>query len=218
MKEKDVLFLYDEIGGGMEIPVIREELMPYLSQRRQGEFTIDDYNALPEEQRVELIDGVIYDMAAPSTFHQFASGEIRSCLNGYILEKDGECIVIQDIDTRLEKNDKTILRPDISVVCDRKKLNKKGIFGAPDLVIEVLSPSTRWIDIHKKREKYLAAGVREYWMVDPERKQIVVYELENTNCPVIYPLEGKIPVGIFNGECVIDFAKICGRIGFLDKE
>lgn len=218
MKEKDVLFLYDEIGKDMEIPMVREELAPYLAKKRQGEYTTDDYFSLPDEYRVELIDGVIYDMASPTLEHQILGDEIRTEISLYIRSKKGRCIAVTSpVDVQLDKDDKTIVQPDVMVICNRDILRKERVYGAPEFVVEVLSPSTRKKDIFIKLNKYRRAGVKEYWMVDSKNNQIIVYQFEKDNQPVIYPLESKVPVGIFNGECEIDFIEILERGNFAEE-
>mgnify|MGYP000438242551 FL=1 len=133
---------------------------------------MEDYYALPEEQRVELIDGVIYDMSAPTSVHQLLGTEILLVLKDYIRKQHGRCVLIASpIDVQLDCDDKTMVQPDVIVVCDREKIQNRCIFGAPDFVAEVLSESTRKKDLVLKLNKYMTAGVREYWLVDPDRKK-----------------------------------------------
>lgn len=215
-KNKGNEFLYEEIGESMEIPTIREELIPYFAGKRQGEFTIDDYNALREENLVELIDGVIYDTNTPTTGHQGIGLEIRDKLSSYIKKNKGKCFALAaPASVQLDCDNKTMVVPDVFVVCDRNKFIKGIVYGAPDFIIEVLSPSTRKKDITIKLRKYRNAGVREYWIVDPNNKQVCVYEFEKTKHTVIYTFEDKVPVGIFNGECVVDFKEVYEYVGFL---
>lgn len=123
------------------------------------------------------------------------------------------------MDVQLDCDDKTIVQPDVLLVCDRNKLKNGRVFGVPDLVVEVLSPSTRKKDILIKYGKYLNAGVKEYWIVDPAKKRICVYEFEKDDFPVMYTFDDKVPVGIFEGECEVDFAEIYEYTGFLyEKE
>ena len=120
------------------------------------------------------------------------------------------------VDVQIDRDDKTMVQPDVLVVCDRSKVIKRCIYGAPDLIIEVLSPSTRRKDMTVKLSKYSTAGVREYWLVDPDRKKIVVYDLENEEIPQVYGREAQVPVGIFGGKCRIGFGEIFGYVDFLD--
>ena len=197
---------------------LRESSFVYGS-RKQGEYTIDDYYGLPEDRRVELIDGVIYDMASPSAVHQLISSEICSQLRSFIRSKGGSCIpFVAPFDVQLDMDDRTMVQPDVLVVCDRSKLITRCLYGAPDLAVEILSESTRRKDMFLKLQKYRNAGVREYWIVDPDRRKVVVYDLAQDELPVIYGFEDSSPVGIFNGECRIDFSEIWNYIRFLYEQ
>jgi len=214
MKENKIS--YEKIRESMPVPQIKEELAPYLVHKKQGEYTIEDYYALPDEQRVELIDGVIYDMAGPTTLHQGISDEIRERVSLFIKEKSGKCFAMTSpVDVQLDCDDRTIVQPDIIVVCNRDKFRKNRIYGVPDYIVEVLSPSTRKKDFYIKTDKYRKSGVREYWMVDPEKRRIYVYMFEKDELPMMYTFEDKVPVGIFEEECKIDFAKIYEYVSFL---
>lgn len=197
----------------------REPAVPYNVEKKQGEYTIKDYFALPEERRVELIDGVIYDMASPTDIHQFIGLEICVRFRDYILKNKGKCMTVTaPLDVQLDCDDKTMVQPDVIIICDRSKFKNGRVFGAPDLVVEVLSPSTRKRDIFLKMGKYGNAGVREYWIVDPQKKRVIVYEFEKEEVAVIYTFEDKVPVKIFDGKCKIDFAEIYDYVSFLYDE
>lgn len=189
---------------------------PAVNYRRKSGYTLEDYLALPEEQRVELIDGVFYDMAAPTTVHQAFGGFIHKKLLDYVLENQGPCMpFMSPVDVQLDEDDKTVVQPDVLVVCDRSKFQNGRVFGAPDFLIEVLSPSTRAKDMRLKMYKYGDAGVREYWIVDPKNKKVIVYDFENDGIPVVYSFEDSVPVLIWDGQCKIDFAEIYAKISFL---
>ena len=178
--------------------------------------TMEDYLSLPDDQRVELIDGVFYDMAAPTTVHQGVAGFLFKKLLDFVMENKGPCFpFMSPVDVQLDCDDKTVVQPDVLVVCDRSKYRNGRIWGAPDLVIEVLSPSTRRKDMQLKMYKYAGAGVREYWMVDPEKKLVVQYDLEHLEIPAIYNFESAIPVLIWGGGCRIDLREMDETIGFL---
>ena len=185
---------------------------------KKGHYTIDDYYALPDEQRVELINGVLYDMAAPSVVHQTVLSYLFSELFNFAGKNKGKFKVYPAaIDVRLDKDDKTMVQPDIVIICDKDKITDKRIEGAPDMVIEILSPSTEKKDSILKNYKYFEAGVREYWMVDPKREKIVVYYFggDNYDIPAVYGFESKIPVHIWDDKCVIDFSEIKEAISFI---
>ena len=185
--------------------------------KKQGEYTVADYYALPDDRRHELIDGILYDMAAPTVTHQEIAFEIAVALRKYIKDKGGKCkVFMSPVDVQLDKDDKTMVQPDVFILCDQRKNVGKCIYGAPDMVIEVTSPSTRKKDFGKKLEKYADAGVREYWIVDAENQKVIVYDLgedfgENMDL-VIYGMDGEVPVAIYGGECKIDFEKIVSSV------
>lgn len=178
--------------------------------------TMEDYLSLPDDQRVELIDGVFYDMAAPTTVHQGVAGFLFKKLLDFVMENKGPCFpFMSPVDVQLDCDDKTVVQPDVLVVCDRSKYRDGRVFGAPDLVVEVLSPSTRRKDMQLKMYKYAGAGVREYWMVDAEKKLVVQYDLEHLEIPAIYNFQSVIPVLIWDGACGIDLKEMDDTIGFL---
>ena len=134
----------------------------------------------------------------------------------FVMENKGPCFpFISPVDVQLDCDDKTVVQPDVLVVCDRSKYKNGRVFGAPDLVIEVLSPSTRRKDMQLKMYKYSEAGVREYWMVDPEKKVVVQYDLEHLEIPTIYNFQSEVPVLIWDGACRIDLREMVETIGFL---
>lgn len=176
---------------------------------KEGPYTIDDYRSLPDEQRVELIDGVFYDMSSPTTLHQTIAGEIYRQIANYILENHGSCKpFISPVDVQLDCDEKTMVQPDVIIVCKEEIIEKWGIYGAPDFVVEVLSPSTKRKDCLKKLTKYAEAGVREYWMVDPDKRKIIAYFFEGDLYPVIFDFDQKVPVRIYDGKLEITFEYI----------
>lgn len=194
--------------------MVSEPVPAYLYEKQQGEFTVDDYFELPEDVRVELIDGVFYHLVAPSTSHQRVVGEIFFQLRSHIHRNKGKCVAwVGPTNVQLDQDDDTIVLPDVFVVCDKDKRQKMVIFGAPDFVMEVLSPSTQSRDRGIKYTKYKAAGVREYWMVDLNKKTVTVCEFGEEEKTTIYGLEDKVPVGIFEGKLQIDFGEIMEEIG-----
>ena len=195
------------------------ETSAYNVPAAQDEFTVEDYLKLPEEERMEIIDGVIYDMAAPTDIHQVIRDEVFARFHEHIRKKKGKCITVTSpIDVQSDCDNRTMVQPDVIIVCDRNKFKKGRIFGAPDLVVEVLSDSTRKKDIVIKTSKYCNAGVREYWIVDPKKKRVHVYQFEEDYAPTIYTFADKVPVGIWNNECVVDFAEIYDYISFLCED
>lgn len=184
--------------------------------KKQGDYTIEDYFAIPDDIRVELIDGVIYDMAAPTFDHQKIAGEIHRQIANYILDNNGQCEAgMSPIDVQLDCDDKTMVQPDVLILCNQEKIQKGRVFGAPDFVLEVISPSTKRKDYFKKLEKYENAGVREYWILDPYKKQLLVFFFEGDIYAQMYDLTKPVPIHIYEGKLEISFEHIlkwCGQM------
>lgn len=193
-----------------------ETAFKYMT-KAQGEYTIEDYDQLPEDSFVELIDGVLYDLSSPSVMHQIIATELLMRFKFFIKNSHGPCLpIIAPCDVILRKEDnRTVVQPDVFVVCDRSKIIGGRIEGAVDLAVEVISPSTKKKDFTIKLQKYMEAGTREYWLVDPDKQKVIVYLLENGPDPFLYTFKDKIPVYIFNNECVIDMEEILEEIDFL---
>lgn len=170
-------------------------------------YTVDDILALPEDVRAELIDGQIYYMAPPTPFHQMLSNLIASEFTVYIRKKNGSCKVYPaPFAVFLNKNNTTYVQPDISIVCDINKISKRGCEGAPDLVTEVVSPSSHNMDYFIKLFKYRTAGVREYWIVDPSKGRVTVYDFEKSATKE-YTFSDIVKVGIFD-DFEINFSEL----------
>ncbi len=170
--------------------------MPLLQEKI---YTIDDIYALPDGERAELIDGKIYYMAPPTTKHQRLVGKLFNTIHNYIEGNKGTCEpFIAPFAVFLNENDKNYVEPDISVICDKSKLTDKGCNGAPDWIIEIVSASSRRMDYYTKLFKYRTAGVREYWIVDPEKERVMVYNFEKETTDE-YTFITPVPVGIYEG-------------------
>lgn len=180
-------------------------MAPALAQERL--YTIDDIYALPDGSRAELIDGQIYYMAPPSRTHQRITGEMFAAIREYVNTNNGICEVdIAPFAVFLNKDDKNYVEPDISVICNPDKLTDKGCFGAPDWIIEIVSAGSRRMDYFTKLFKYRTAGVREYWIVDPEKNRVLVYDFESENTGD-YTFSDSVKAGIYE-DFSIDFAAI----------
>ena len=161
-------------------------------------YTAEDYWNLPDGQRAELIDGQLYDIAPPSFFHQKISLALCRKFADYIDQHKGECTVVPaPFAVNLFKNDKKWLEPDISIICDKSKISDHGCEGAPDFIVEIVSPASRKMDYSTKNTLYSDAGVREYWIVDPEKERTTVYRYEEDAAPVIIPFDQPVIVGIY---------------------
>lgn len=180
---------------------------------RQGEYTAADYYALPDDVRVELIDGVMYDLAAPTDTHQLILMRLWREFDICIEEHEKHCVALcAPCDVRLDGDDKTIVQPDFLVKCERTDKNDRRVKDVPDFVAEILSPSSRAKDSTLKLRKYRDAGVKEYWIIDPKKERVTVYVFEEDFLPAQYSFDDTIPVGISGGECSIDFSRIYTKL------
>ncbi len=161
-------------------------------------YTINDVYALPDGQRAELIDGQMYMMAPPIRIHQKLISQFTKVIGNYIDAKHGTCEVYPaPFAVFLNEDDLNYVEPDISVICDKGKLNDKGCNGAPDWVIEIVSPGTSRIDYGVKLFKYRSAGVREYWIVNPLKKAVTVFDLEKEEKTNHYDFDDTISSCIY---------------------
>lgn len=173
----------------------------------------EDYLALPDNTMAEFIDGEIYMMAAPTRAHQKILGELYATIRNQIRSKGGDCEVYPaPFGVRLEKDKNNTVEPDISVICDKSKLTEEGCTGAPDWIIEIVSPSDPKHDYVEKLKLYLDAGVREYWIVNPMNKSVVAYHLDAEPFGMnVYSFRDVIPAGIYD-DFEIHFADIDNQL------
>ena len=170
-------------------------------------YTEEDYYNLPENVRAELINGQIYYMAAPSRIHQEILMFLSKTIANYIDSKKGPCKVYPaPFAVKLfSEDDRNVVEPDISVICDPNKLTDRGCTGAPDWIVEIVSPSNSSHDYIRKLNLYADAGIREYWIVNPIKESIFVYHLEETKFEAAaYTFQDKIKVNIYD-DLWIDF-------------
>ena len=174
---------------------------------KEMDYTIEDIYNLPDGKRAELIDGQIYYMAPPTFRHQKLVIELSTAINNYIKSKKGGCEVIPaPFAVFLNETNKTYVEPDISVICDKSKITKHGCVGSPDWIIEIVSPSSRQMDYFTKLFKYPSSNVREYWIVDPLKNRITVYQFESSTITE-YSFSDSIKVGIYE-DLTIDFSEL----------
>ena len=193
------------VGEGSS-PMVHEAVEAYAAGR--APLTIDDYYALPDERRVELIDGVFFDMAAPTTVHQTILLEMAFLLKECVDEHPGCRLYVAPVDVQLNNDNYTMVQPDILIVCGENDGDIRRINGAPDYIAEIISPSNRAHDMFRKLNKYRFAGVREYWIVDPEKEKVMVCDLEHDEYPEVCEFSDRVPLGISGGRCSVDFARI----------
>ena len=178
-----------------------------------------DYYALPDDRRAELIDGVIYDMASPSKLHQGVLQGIFVQLD-HCMEycRDTCFLYIAPSDVELGDDQNTVVQPDLYIHCNLEKELDAPHHGAPDFILEVLSPSNPEHDLWRKQELYRRYGVREYWIVDPNGCKVLVWDFENSLLPTSYTFEDSVPVTISGGKCSVDFRKVYARVRHLYKK
>lgn len=170
----------------------------FMAIRGGKSYTIADIEALPEGERAELIDGEMFRMDAPSLTHQDLLIQIAIEIGLYIRKKGGNCKVLPaPFAVYIKKDRYNYVEPDVSVICDRDRLNEKGCQGAPDWAIEILSPSSVKMDYVRKVKLYHEAGVREYWVVDAEKETVTIYEAGHWDEPIQHSFSERIKAGIF---------------------
>jgi len=159
--------------------------MPIPKEKENEKFNYKLYQTWPEGERWELIEGEAFDMSpAPNTNHQRLSMKISGEIYNFLKDKPCELfpapfdVRLSEMENSEEQDIETVVQPDIVVICDNNKIDKKGCLGAPDLVIEILSPSTGYKDETSKLALYEKHGVKEYWIVNPEAEYIMIYHLE----------------------------------------
>lgn len=193
--------------------------MTIAQVNRKGRYSYKDYLSWPEEENWELIEGTPYMQAAPSWQHQAIIGNIITQFNNYLQGKS--CFAFPaPFDLRLPEGEEkdedvtTVLQPDIAIVCDKSRLSKTGYYGIPSLIVEVVSPSTSKMDRVFKFNKYEKAGIKEYWIVEPEGKVVSVFTLQENNKygrPETYTEEHQIEISILPN-FVVDLSQVFATI------
>ncbi|WP_092335780.1 Uma2 family endonuclease [Desulfosporosinus hippei] len=186
-----------------------------ISQENK-EYTFRDYLTYPEDERWEIIDGVPFMQASPTPVHQEVLTELVRQMANYLTDKPCKvfpapfCVRLPLSTEKNEYEVKNIVEPDISIICDKAKIDDKGCNGAPDMIIEIISPSSIKMDRVVKFNKYEKAGVKEYWIVEPDQKLVSVFVLQinqRYGRTEIYTEDDKITVSIFP-DLVIDLIDV----------
>ena len=183
---------------------------------KDQKFTYQEYLVWPDEERWEIIDGEAFNMTpAPSRAHQGILGALFNAFYHYLEDKSCE-VYVAPLDVRLpeydqsEMNITTVVQPDLTVICDPTKLDDKGCLGSPDLIVEIISPSTAAHDYIRKLTLYERRQVPEYWIVHPIDKTAMVFQLNDHReygKPRIYAGADQIPVGLFP-DLIVDLRKV----------
>ena len=209
MDKEDVVYKI----GEQEMKVVRETAAAgYKAERR---FTYEDYCTWPDDERWELIDGIPFRMDAPSEYHQQISVNLLFAIRGYLTGKSCKAYHAPfDVRLHIDGIKDTVVQPDILVICDLDILDRKGAKGAPDLVIEILSPSSVKKDQVLKLAKYEKHGVKEVWLIDPIKKVVSVYllnELKQYGAPMIYQNDDDMVKATVLADFKISFEHIFTR-------
>ena len=197
--------------------------------KKQGEYTTDDLELLPDDLRVELIDGVIYLMYAPALPHQTVAGAFYSQLLAYVTEHNSPCFPYIASDMRPDTDKRSAMQPDLMIVADHSDTitTENYLIGAPSMAVEILSHSTRRKDLTIKLKKYMEIGVQEYWIIDIKKEQVIVYLFRDRSDYdiTIYSFRDIIPVRICRSAdddsaagCAIDFSKIAAALKILKNK
>lgn len=174
----------------------REEL--FMEKKGGKGYTIADIEALPDGERAELIDGEMFMMATPMTVHQRILVKLIFEIETFIRKNKGNCELFPaPFGVYIKKDERNYVEPDISVICHGDKLDEKGCHGAPDWVIEIVSPSSRKMDYVRKTKLYRETGVQEYWIVDPNKEMVTIYHADQWDVPVCHSFAERIQAGIY---------------------
>lgn len=186
------------------VPLSDADTEGVLALRKVGPVTFESFMKLEVDRWTELIDGKIITANSPSFEHQVIVDELGYAIKKYISDNDGKCKVFSSgLNVRFDEEDDTLVVPDVLVRCENGTIMDYGIYGAPDFVVEVTSPSTRSKDYHVKLSKYMSYGVREYWIVDLQKRIVVTYQNDMPTISAIYHFNDEVPVSIYEGKLKI---------------
>ena len=175
-----------------------------LALYREYYVSLNDIKNIEENRLVELLKGQIIFNEAPSFFHQQIVQNLGRCIESFIKQNHGKCRMFNvGVNVRLCEDDYTMLIPDVVVNCDDSRLTETGIDGAPDWIIEVVSKGSRYRDYNSKMHAYMEYGVREYWIVDPEKERVTTYIEGEPMMAYVYSFDDVVPVYIYEGKLSI---------------
>ena len=191
----------------MEYARIRKEDL-FMELKGKKGYTTADIEALPEWEHVELIDGEMFRMDSPTRTHQAILVALIWEIQSYIRNSKGNCrLYPAPFGVYIKKDNCNLVEPDFPVTWDSSRLDEQGCHGAPDWIIEIVSPSSKKMDYERKPKLYREAGVREYWIVDSSREKITVYDFAKDKEAVLYSFSDPVNVGIY-ADFSLDFSKM----------
>lgn len=185
----------------------------YQVEKKQGQYTAEDYRRLSVGRTFELIDGVFYDTEIPGPAHQRIVGEMFRQLSNLLHSVKGGQVYMAPMEVCLSEDRRTLVHPDLMIVQDSSKLTERGIQGAPDFVAEVVTAVSRRRDCFQKLVAYMEAGVKEYWIVDPANKRLTSYWLEQEDLPVFSDLCGTTALRSSKGLLRINWEEAAECLG-----
>ena len=178
----------------MQENVVRKEIM----ETETRVYTIKDIEALPEGERAELLDGEMFRMDSPELTHQDILGELYMVVKQWVRSRNGDCkVFFSPFAVYINNDEYNYVEPDLLVICDLDKLDRKGCHGAPDWLVEIVSPGSKKMDYVRKLFKYRSTGVREYWIIDPMKKMIKVHDFDHSATHGGLTLRGSSHVASF---------------------
>ena len=187
---------------------LRKGDLYFMSLTENLGYTTADIEALPEGQRAELFNGEMIMMASPTATHQAILSWLHAEVYMQIRKNGGKCrSFAAPLAVYIMDDEKNYVEPDIVVICDKDKLDNKGCHGAPDWVIEIVSPASKKLDYYRKLDMYELAGVREYWIVDATKKTILVYHFAQDEIPTLYHFSDTIASQVCEG-VIVDFSQM----------
>ena len=177
--------------------------------KRQENYDLEDYLSFSEDDRMEMIDGILYELPGPDEGHQFVLGAIFHSLYGQIHDHGNVCFpFMAPLGVQLDKDDKTVVQPDIFLAGNSSFFKEGRYQGAPELVVEIISRETVQKDFQIKYMKYKLAGVKEYWIVDASRRRVITWVFKEETASGIYCYDEQVPVMAFKGAFAVDFPRI----------
>lgn len=194
------------VPTGIDMP---SSVISYINKdTAQGSFTISDVLAFPDNVNIELIDGCIYDIGTASLIHQEISMYLSAKFYEYIRKNKGLCKVYTNFGLTFADDTQNYVIPDMGIICDKDKIKKDYVVGAPDFILEIASKNNWRNDYGVKCNLYRKKGIREYWILDPIKEYLIIHHFEKSSFPEIFHLSEVVGVRIYDNSLKIDLQEI----------